>query len=240
MTDQHATAPVDGDTHEIDLSRSSDAWAELDDDSPLPPRRPRTITGVTWVLMAGCLAAGAFALGAKVGRDHAPTATATGATAALGGFGNRGAANGPTTTSAGRQGGATAATGAATGGAAGNAAKGGGFGGGAGFGGGTFGTVKLVDGTNVYIQDTNGNVIKVTTTPEAAITVSKRGTAADLKPGDTVVVQGTADADGTIAATAITAGGLGGGRQRGQNAGGQNGNGQAGAAAATTAARTGG
>ena len=88
---------------------------------------------------------------------------------------------------------------------------------------GTFGTVKLVDGTNVYIQDASGNVIKVTTTPEAAITVSKRGTAADLKAGDTVVVQGTADADGNIAATAITAGGFGGGRQRGQNGGGTQG-----------------
>jgi len=63
--------------------------------------------------------------------------------------------------------------------------------------------VQLVDGSNVYIQDNQGNVIKVTTGPSAVITVTKPGTPADLKPGDNVAVQGTTDASGNIAATAI-------------------------------------
>jgi hypothetical protein len=206
-----------------------DGWDDLDADSPLPPRRPRTITPLTWVLAAALIGVGGFALGAKFGRDRAPASAA--ASAAGAGAAARAAAAGATTTVAGRaraagtattvagQPGAGAPTGAPTGA--------GGF---AGAGGGTFGTVKLVDGTNVYIQDASGNVVKVTTTPSAAVTVTKQGTAADLRAGDTVIVQGAADADGVIAATAITStGGLGGG------AGGNRGN-RGGGAAPTTVA----
>jgi hypothetical protein len=98
--------------------------------------------------------------------------------------------------------------------------------------------VKLVDGTNVYIQDASGNVVKVSTSADSAITVTKRGTAADLKAGDTVVVQGTADGDGNIAATAITStNGLGAGRNGQGGTGGQTGAGAApGAPTPTTAA----
>ena len=193
------------------------AWG-FDEDSPLPPRRSRSFTPFTGVLAAALLATGGFALGARVGRSSAPKAT-TGANAAAafaaaarqGGAGAAGAAAGAGTTVAG----AAGATGR----------QGTGQGGGGGFGGGTFGTVKLIDGTNVYIQDSSGNVVKVSTSADSAITVSKRGTAADLKAGDTVIVQGTADGDGNIAATAITAtNGVGGGR------GGQAGTGQTGAA----------
>ena len=56
------------------------------DDTPLPPRRPRTVTTATWVLFGGLLLAGGFAAGAKVGRDHAPTSSAAAGTRA-GGFG---------------------------------------------------------------------------------------------------------------------------------------------------------
>jgi hypothetical protein len=219
---------------EVDLSRRSSAWDGFDDDSPLPPRRPKVFTPVTWTMVALLLTAGGFALGAKVGRDSAPAATASAPNlGGFGGFGARpnaaggtgaGASTGVTTTVAGR-----AANAGATGQPA--AAPTGAPAGGGGFGGGTFGTVKLIDGTNVYLQDNSGNVIKVTTTPEASITVSKKGTVADLKAGDTVVVQGAADADGNIAATAIVAGGLGagGGRQRGTGgAAATNSNGQAG------------
>jgi hypothetical protein len=199
------------------------AWG-FDDDSPLPPRRSRTFTPLTGVLAAALLATGGFALGAKVGRSSAPKAT-TGASAAAaafgaarqGGAGAAGAAGGTGTTVAGAAAGAGQGRQGGTG-QAGTGAAGGGF------GGGTFGTVKLIDGTNVYIQDASGNVVKVSTSADSAITVTKRGTAADLKAGDTVVVQGTADGDGNIAATAITStnGALG--------RGGQTGTGQTGAA----------
>jgi len=96
--------------------------------------------------------------------------------------------------------GATGATGASGASGAGGAAAF--FGGG---GGGTIGTVKLVDGTNVYVQDVQGDTIKVTTDPSTQVTISKPGKVGQLALGSTVIVQGTASADGTsMAATSIT------------------------------------
>ncbi|HTY72990.1 MAG TPA: hypothetical protein VMI11_11280 [Actinomycetes bacterium] len=92
-------------------------------------------------------------------------------------------------------------------------AGGGGFGGGAGgFGGATIGTVKLVDGDNVYLTATSGATVKVTLAKGATVTVTKRGTLADLPPGTTVVVVGQTGSDGTVTATSVTqGGGFGGG-----------------------------
>ena len=64
--------------------------------------------------------------------------------------------------------------------------------------------MKLVDGTNVYIQDAAGDDIKITTSPSTNVTVTKPGTVAQLAVGNTISVQGTASSDGTsIAATSI-------------------------------------
>ena len=65
------------------------------------------------------------------------------------------------------------------------------------------GTIKLVDGDKVYVQDAAGNVIIVTAGTGVAVTRSASGTLADLQAGQSVVVQGTTNADGTVTATAI-------------------------------------
>ncbi len=73
-----------------------------------------------------------------------------------------------------------------------------------------------MDGDTIYVTTADGNIVKVKTTPgSTTITRSVSGTAADLQPGQTVVVQGAADADGTVAATRVTEGGLGGGGRGG-------------------------
>jgi hypothetical protein len=77
-------------------------------------------------------------------------------------------------------------------------------GGGTGTGGALTGTVKLVDGNNVYVQDAQGNVTKVTTGTYTKIQVRKDGTLADLGPSKTVTVQGSANGDGTYTATSVT------------------------------------
>jgi len=209
-----------------DNMTSSPYDSNWDDDTPLPPRRPKTLTPFTWALVGVLIGGGGFALGTRVGWNTAtPTAPASSRT---GGNGTARTAAGATTatTVAGAAGvgangtgaGAAGATNAAGGTGANRAAAGTGAGGGGG-GGATIGQVQLVDGGNVYIQDNQGNVIKVTTGPSAVVTVTKPGTPADLKPGDNVAVQGTTDASGNIAATAInpvTAGrgvGNGGGGQ---------------------------
>jgi hypothetical protein len=102
--------------------------------------------------------------------------------------------------------------GAATGGAAANPAAGAGAGR-------TIGTVKLIDGTNLYITDASGNVVKVSTTG-ASFTKTVSGAVTDVHPGDTVVVTGAAGSDGTVSARSVVlggagaAGGFGGGRNR--------------------------
>ena len=161
------------------------ADVDWDDDSPLPPRRPKLFGAATWTLTGILVAVGCFTLGARIGRDGAPAAAAT--------TSGRGAAAGARPTAAGLgRAGATAGTGAGAAAATG--------------GGGTFGQVQLVDGNNIYIQDGQGNTIKITPAPDATITVNKPGSPADFKPGDNVVVQGTADANGNIAAaTSIAA-----------------------------------
>lgn len=154
---------------------------DWDDDSPLPPRRPKLFGAATWVLAGLLVAAGCFTLGARIGSDSTPAAAASTATRASG-AGARAAGTGLGRTGTGT---GTAASGAGS----------------------TFGQVQLVDGNNIYIQDSQGNTIKITPAPTTTITVNKPGTPADFKPGDNVVVQGTADSNGNIAAA--TAGGFG-------------------------------
>jgi hypothetical protein len=113
----------------------------------------------------------------------------------------------------------TASTSAAAAGAAAGAAGRGGFGGAGGAGGGgqavtgqagtgtgnaTTGTVKMVDGTTVYLTTANGQLITVKTSSSTKVGVQQSGTLKDLPAGATVTVQGTADASGVITATQVT------------------------------------
>ena len=68
----------------------------------------------------------------------------------------------------------------------------------------TTGTVKLVDGANVYITTSDGSTVKVATSSTSKVTKSVDVALSDLKAGDTVVVQGTTGADGSIAASSIS------------------------------------
>jgi hypothetical protein len=196
-------------TNGADPGRDDDVDFVLDhldeyEKEPKLKRARRVVTPLTWVLVSLILAAGMFALGAKMGNDHGSTSSSgSGVPSNLASlFRNR---------TGGASGTGAARTGAGTGtGAAGAAGAAGGAGGGA-----TVGSVKLVDGDNVYVSTTSGGVVKVTTAPGVTVNVTQAGSLADLKPGDTVTVQGTTSSDGTsMAATSISqvsAGGFGGG-----------------------------
>jgi len=103
--------------------------------------------------------------------------------------------------------GATGATGAR--GATGASGAGGLFGGGGGLGGaaaGTAGTISVVDGNVLYVLTTSGALVKVTLDPSTTTITRNAGTKAiDLRPGDTVVVQGTTSANGDVSATSVAA-----------------------------------
>ena len=79
-----------------------------------------------------------------------------------------------------------------------------GFGGGGGAGGGAVtGTVKLVDGKNVYVTDTSGNVVKVATVGSSQLTKTDPATTKDVAPGDVVIVRGTQNSDGSYTASTL-------------------------------------
>ena len=157
-------------------------------------QRRRAITPLTRALLVLVIAGGAFLGGVLVERSQAKTTSSsalpTGVPANIAAlFGGA-----RTSTTVAGASGATGATAAST----------------------TFGTVKLVDGNNVYVSDAQGNVVKVATNATTKITVSQPAAIAKLKPSTTVIVQGTTAADGTVTATSISqstaGGGLGGGR----------------------------
>jgi hypothetical protein len=99
------------------------------------------------------------------------------------------------------------ATGAGAGTFAGRGAGGGapGAGGGAGGAGATVGTVKLIDGNNMYVTETNGTVVKVAINAASQLTKTDPATIKDITPGETVIVRGATATDGSVTATAVTA-----------------------------------
>ena len=163
---------------------------------PLPPAgarraRRRRFGKLTFVLAGVLIAAAGFLVGIQVQKSQSDDASAGGLPS---GF----------TPPAGFGGGSGATPGAdSTTGNGSGATPGGGGGGNV-----TFGQVKLVDGDNLYVTNAQGNTVKVSAA-DAQITTSQPGTLNDLKPGETVIVQGQADKDGTVKATSVSTGGAG-------------------------------
>ena len=93
----------------------------------------------------------------------------------------------------------------------------------AGFGGGSsaaaVGTVSVVDGNTLYVLSATGSLVKVTLGASTTITRNAKAPAVGLRPGDTVIVQGSTGANGNVTASSVSAtapgvsagGGFGGG-----------------------------
>ena len=68
------------------------------------------------------------------------------------------------------------------------------------------GTINVVDGSTLYVDDTStGSVVKVTLTKSTTITRNADAAAIDLRPGDTVTVQGATGSTGAVTATSVAA-----------------------------------
>lgn len=67
----------------------------------------------------------------------------------------------------------------------------------------TTGTVKLIDGSNIYVTDDTGTIIKILTTPQSDVTITATGPVASIRPGDNIVISGPTNPDGTISATTV-------------------------------------
>jgi hypothetical protein len=168
-----------------------------DDDAELTAvltRRPRAkLPSVTLILAAIVVASLGFLGGALVGK-HYGSSSSSGLASAFSRLAARASASG------------TASPGSGSG--TGFAGRGGGL-----FGGGnaTIGTIKLVDGHTVYVQTTAGDIVQVATSAGTKVTVSSTVPVKDLQPGETVIVEGSKNSSGAIAATSISQTSLGGG-----------------------------
>jgi hypothetical protein len=182
-----------------------------DDDAELTAvltRRPRAkLPSLTLILLAIVVASAGFLGGALVGKHYGSSGT-----------GNLAAAfRGLAAARAGASSSASAGSGTGSGGTgSGLGGRGGLFGG----GNATIGTIKLIDGATVYVQTTAGDVVQVATSSGTKVTVSSTVPVKDLKPGETVIVEGSKNSSGAIAATSISQTSLGGGFGGGAGGGG--------------------
>jgi hypothetical protein len=74
-----------------------------------------------------------------------------------------------------------------------------------GSGGATTGTVTDVIGKALYITSSSGSLVKVTLGPSATVTRNATSSLADLKIGDTVIVEGVKTKSGAVTASSISA-----------------------------------
>ena len=169
-----------------------------DDDAELTAvltRRPRAkLPSLTLVLAAIVVASAGFLGGALVGKHY--------------GSSSSGSLAAEFSRLAGARASASASPGSSAGSGSGFAGRGGGL-----FGGGnaTVGSIKLIDGNTVYVQTTAGDIVQVTTSAGTKVTVSSTVPVKDLRPGETVIVEGSKNSSGAIAATSISQTSLGGG-----------------------------
>lgn len=105
---------------------------------------------------------------------------------------------------------------------------------GEGRGSGTVGEVSSVKGKTLYVTDAQGNTIAVKANSASEVTRTAEGRLRSIKPGDTVIVQGSERDDGSVRASSITATAagvesaipqFGGGASGGAGAGGNQGGG---------------
>jgi hypothetical protein len=169
-----------------DEPEEDDVTAELEE---LALRRRRRFPRVTLALAVAVVGAGAFIGGAEAQKHLGSKPTTSGGGAAGSSFASR------------FRGGGTGTRGASGTGAASSF-----LGGGA-----TIGTVAAIKGSTLYVTDTSGATVKVTTSPASQVTKTVTGTVKSVDPGDTVVVRGTTKKNGDIAATSIAIGGAGAG-----------------------------
>jgi hypothetical protein len=191
MIDPDAADAALADAHAVDLA--DDPFAD-DLAERLDAVAPRRWLNRTTVALAGLvLLVGGFVAGAQV-QKHWGTQTSASANRGTFGNGTNPFAGGNFPGLTGRGG-----TGGTGNGGTGNGGTGTGTGGGA-----TTGTVKLVDGTTVYITTSDGQTVIVKTGPSTTVNLNQAGTLKDLAPGATVSIQGQTGSDGSLSATSIT------------------------------------
>jgi len=162
-------------TDELTIGLADDPFAD-DLDEQLAAREPRRWATRTTMVLAGlALLVGGFLAGAQTQKHF-------GVAASAGTGRGQSAGNAAAFAGGGRQGATQTGGAAAT----------------------TTGTVKLVDGTTVYVQTSDGRLITVRTNGSTVVQTVQSGALGDLAPGAQVSVEGPAASDGTVTATKVS------------------------------------
>ena len=195
-SEEEEEEPGHGDSVDDLLDVLSSPLDDGDDLTAVLTRRPRAkLPSLTLILAAVVVASAGFLGGALVGKHYGSSSSGNLA-AAFGRLAARASA-----TASGGTGGTGSGAGAGLGG------RGGLFGG----GNATIGTIKLIDGGTVYVQTAAGDIVQVATSAGTRVTVSSTVPVKDLQPGETVIVEGSKNSSGAIAATSISQTSLGAG-----------------------------
>jgi hypothetical protein len=156
-----------------------DDWSAQPDEGSSPPRRRRRVffnrRGAALVAVITCT--GGFFAGIEVEKGQLSTASAA----------------------------VTAGASRAGAGAGGFGGGAGGFGGGAGASGDrSFGTVSSVDANTIYLTDSSGNTVKVSLSASTKLSKSQTVSQTAVRPGDSVLIQGLKNTNGTLVATSVS------------------------------------
>ena len=169
-------------------------------------RRPRAkLPSLTVVLVVVVVASAGFIGGILVGKHYGSSgslASRLGAFAAAEASPSAGTGSGSRT----GLGGAGGGFGGARGGLSGTGGTGGLAEGNA-----TVGTIKLIDGSTLYVTTSAGDIVQVVTSSGTKVTVSSTVPVKDLQPGETVIVEGSKNSSGGVSATSISQTSLGAG-----------------------------
>jgi hypothetical protein len=152
---------------------------EIDDEWPVrAPRSGLRMRFATAVLLVLLIAAGGIWGGAALQRSRGTSTTGAGAAAFARLAG--GAFRGGTFAGRGGAGGASGSSAAA-------------------------GIVTVVQGNILYVTTASGGLVKVVLGKTTTFTLISKSTVSGLRPGDTVIVQGTKAKNGNVAATSVAA-----------------------------------
>ena len=175
------------------IEDEQDEWAEEPEDLELPARpRRRLLTPIPLALLGVLLIAGGFIAGVQVQKGETSSGSTGGAPAGLASrfAALRGGTSGTGKTPAG-------------------AAAGGFPGAGTGAGRPTSGTVAYLDGNTLYVTSSEGNTVKVKTSPSTSVTKTVKTKVKGIYPGETVTVTGATATNGTVSAESISVGSSG-------------------------------
>jgi hypothetical protein len=175
------------------IEDEQDQWSEEPDELELPARpRRRLLTPIPLALLGVLLIAGGFIAGVQVQKGQTSTGSTGGVPA---GLASRFAALGGGTSSTSKT-----PTGAAAGGFPGA---------GTGAGRPTSGTVAYLAGNTLYVTNSEGNTVKVKTSPSTSVSKTVKTKLKGIYPGETVTVIGATGSNGTVSAESISVGSSG-------------------------------